>query len=110
ASSIVFETNENGQLRQVVARPWSVNAGGTSAKVVVPAEAVTGSVRLVGDANATALFLQVVPKLTGLDVTYVPGDGSYASITLRGSGFIEGANSVYTLGDFVRTDSGSGSD
>ena len=42
--------------------------------------------------------LQIVPVVSGLDVTSVAYDGSTAAVTLTGRGFIEGADSRYRVG------------
>lgn len=42
--------------------------------------------------------LQIVPVVSGVDVTSVASDGSTAQVTLTGRGFIEGQGSRYRLG------------
>ena len=110
-STVVFETiGSDGTRSQMTALPWSVDNSGTAIKVVVPAEATTGSVRLIGDSKATSLFLQVVPKLTLADMTSVDSDGAFASITLQGAGFVEGNGSEYRFGAVIRSDGNTASD
>ncbi len=110
-STVVFETiSADGTRSQVTASPWSVDKAGTAIKVVVPADAATGSVRLIGDNKATSLFLQVVPKLTLANMTSLDSNGAYASITLQGAGFVEGNGSEYRFGAVIRSDGNTGSD
>src|SRR5712671_2377755 len=71
--------------------PTSVAADGTSLVVVVPSDAVTGRVRI--NEEPSGLILQIVPTLTDIDLSgTIFDDGS--TITLTGSGFIEGAMDV----------------
>jgi uncharacterized protein YjiK len=110
-SDVVFDRiSSDGTRSQVVTTPWSVDMSGTSIKVVVPADAVTGSVRLIGDGKATSLFLQVVPKLTSADMTSIDSDGAFASITLQGAGFVEGNGTEYRFGAVIRSDGNTNSD
>jgi hypothetical protein len=93
-----------------------VSADGTSATVIVPDDAATGTVGVVGDGNTHIndpnVFLQVVPLLQDLDVTSVASNGSSANVTLLGKGFIDGNNSAYRFGSetVVDTSTTSGSD
>ncbi|MEY2843574.1 MAG: hypothetical protein RI920_1611, partial [Pseudomonadota bacterium] len=96
---IVFQViNTAGTLDEVVVRPSTVSADGTQVQVAVPLNAITGTVRVVGDRNAAALALQIVPVLTGVQVQSVATDGSWATLVLSGYGFVEGNNSEYRLG------------
>ena len=97
-SEVVFEVTTGASFSsavvskrsQVVQTLISASADGTSGTVVVPVNAVTGRVRVVGDANLTEAPLQIVPVVTALTVNSVAGDNSTAVVTLTGAGFIEG--------------------
>ncbi len=107
-ASIVFSTiDENGVLGQKIVRPWAVNAAGTAAQVVVPIDAMTGVVRVVGDQTAAARMLQIVPVVRGIDVTYVQSPTGYIDVTVLGGGLVEGNNSEYRFGTTTVTDGNS---
>jgi hypothetical protein len=96
---VVFQTiGADGSRHEVVVRPLTVNAAATQAEVMVPLDAVSGTVRLVGDRNASAVPLQILPVIDGIDVQSVSGDGESATVVLRGLGFVEGNNSEYRFG------------
>ena len=96
---IVFQTiDANGTRSDRVVRPGTVNAGGTQVQVTVPLDAVTGSVRLVGDGSGASVALQIVPVVTDVQVQSVSSDGSSAVVILTGVGFVEGNNSEYRFG------------
>ena len=83
----------------------SVATDGTSLTVVVPADATTGTVRLLRD--SAGLLLQIVPTLTHVDA--LPGQAFTGStLTLTGAGFAEGATTVLfgttPLADTTRQD------
>ncbi|CAN7346405.1 Ig-like domain-containing protein [Pseudoduganella sp. LjRoot289] len=99
ATSFAFRTlDANGTAGEIIVRPTLLNADGTQAQVRVPAAAVTGDVRMVGDISGTLLPLQIIPVVTGVEVQSVSADGSSAVLILRGSGFVEGNNSEYRFG------------
>ena len=107
-TDLVFETiNTDGVRGQQIVRPITFNAAGTSATVVVPLNAVTGRVRMVGDRNATEAPLQILPVVTNVQVTSVASDGSTVNVTLSGLGFVEGNGSEYRFGTVVVADPGS---
>jgi hypothetical protein len=107
STDVVFETvDSNGNQSQSIARPATVNAGGTEIQVAVPLNAVTGSVRVVGDRNASALALQILPVITDVQVQSVASDGSSATVVISGLGFVEGNNSEYRFGSDVVLDAG----
>ena len=107
-SGVVFATMDgSGNTGQVIVRPWSVNAQGTAAQVVVPANAATGAVRLIGDQTAAARRLQIVPVLTTVDITSVTSDGTFINVTLTGRGFQEGKNAEYRFGTTTVSDGNS---
>ncbi len=99
-TGIVFETIDgNGTRGQTTVLPWQVNVAGTLAEVEVPRAATTGFVRVVGDVDASARRLQVVPVLEVVDVTGTPSGGAALQLTLSGAGFVEGSGSEYRFGD-----------
>ena len=99
STDVVFQTIDSaGNRSEVVVRPTTVDASGNSAQVVVPYLAVTGTVRVVGDQNATAALLQIVPVVQSIDVSSVSSDGSSAQVVLSGLGLIEDNASEYRFG------------
>ena len=108
ATDIVFRTIDDGGNRsQVVVHPATAAGDGTSAAVVVPGNAITDVVRVIGDANANDVLLQIVPVVASMTVTSVNSDGSFAAINLHGSGFIDGNDSTYVFGGTTVTDANS---
>jgi hypothetical protein len=75
--------------------------------VVVPYNAITGQVRVVGDTNGASVALQIVPAITDVQVQSVAADGSSAVVVVSGYGFIEGLNSAYQFGSEVVLDAGA---
>ncbi|SCX42366.1 Ig-like domain-containing protein [Nitrosospira sp. Nsp1] len=107
STDVVFETvDNNGNRSQLIARPATVNAGGTEIQVAVPLNAITGTVRVVGDRNASALALQILPVITDVQVQSVAADGSSATVLISGLGFVESNNSEYRFGSDVVLDAG----
>ena len=99
STDVVFQTIDSaGNRSEVVVRPTTVDASGNSAQVVVPYNAASGTVRVVGDQNATAALLQIVPVVQSIDVTSVSADGTSAQVTLSGLGLIEDNASEYRFG------------
>ncbi|MEJ0019610.1 MAG: Ig-like domain-containing protein [Acetobacteraceae bacterium] len=95
-SQFVFETvDTQGTRRQVTATPSAVNDAGTQADLIVPTNAATGVVRMIGDTEATSVPLQIVPVVSGISVFFVSGDS--VTLSLEGAGFIEG-DSDYQFG------------
>ena len=80
----------------MIVKPSTVNAGGTEAQVVVPVNATSGDVRVVG--STAAFALQIVSTITDVQVESVAADGSTAQVLIAGTGFVEGANSEYRFG------------
>jgi hypothetical protein len=106
---VVFEiTDDSGNRTDRVVRPATVTADGSSAQVTVPLDAVSGSVRLVGDINGGSVFLQIVPLVTDIEIESVTSDGSAATVLLSGLGFVEGGGSAYRFGNDVVLDAGTG--
>jgi hypothetical protein len=103
STDVVFRTiDQSGVQRETVVRPTAVTPDGTRMSIVVPAEAMAGTLSIVGDQNNAEIPLQIVPVLSGLNVTSV--SGSNFSATLSGRGFIEGNGTEYTLGGVTFTD------
>ena len=82
--------NYNGDWYEQTVTPTNIAALGTSAEVVVPANAVSGTVRL--SRESVGAYLQIVPVLTGFDTPSQFHDSSFA---LHGSGFSEGDTTVH---------------
>ncbi|MBX3670121.1 MAG: choice-of-anchor D domain-containing protein [Rhodocyclaceae bacterium] len=109
ASGVVFATvNSAGTRSEVIVNPWAVAADGSSAQVLVPDDAVTGTLRLIGDNNSSALALQIVPVVTGVDATSVASNGSTVNVQLSGGGFVEDSASAYHFGSTTVVDASSG--
>ena len=68
----------NGYATTAAAAPAAVAADGTSLTVMVPDAAITGKLRVFGDATATDVLLQIVPLVTALEITSTSGDGNTA--------------------------------
>jgi len=113
-TDIVFRISDrNGRLSEQVVTPDSVNTDGTELSVSVPEEAVTGPVGIVGDRNARATLLQIVPVIDNVDLRSLSGStGATGDFRLTGFGLIEGQNTVYRFGDteVVDRQSSSGPD
>ena len=96
-TAVVFQAIDiNGTRYEHVVKPIAIAPEGTKLIVVVPDDAVTGTVSVVGDQLNTAILLQIVPVVRYADFTSVSGDGSSAAGLIRGSGFVEGAG-TYTF-------------
>ncbi len=84
--------NDEGSAVTVTSPLINIESGGGAGYVVVPFSAVTGAVHLStagGKTSSAEALLQVVPALEGFE-DIVPG----VSMTVRGSGFAEGATEV----------------
>ena len=69
STDVVFSTiDQSGTLSEQIVRPNAVGAGGTSIQVIVPLNAVSGRVRVVGAANDFPL--QIVATITDVQVDY----------------------------------------
>ncbi|WP_419580402.1 Ig-like domain-containing protein [Stieleria magnilauensis] len=107
SSDVVFQVIDiNGIVSQQVVRPLAVEPDGSQLTVVVPMNAFTGTVGVVGDQNNTQARLQIVPVLDNVDFTSIAADRSSGQVILSGRGFVEGNNSVYTFGGIQLTDTG----
>ena len=77
STDIVFATiDDSGNKGQVVVHPISTATDGTSATVIVPSNATSGVVRVVGDVNGNGIALQIVPTISRMVVNSVASDGS----------------------------------
>ena len=104
-TDVVFQLrNGAGTLYERVVRPSAVDPAGTQLTVVVPLEATTGAVRVVGDQLGAAVSLQIVPTLLSVNFTSVSAEGLTAGVQLRGTGLVEGANSRYGFGETTMVD------
>jgi hypothetical protein len=86
-------TDVDGDARMTHLSPTSAAADGSSATLIVP-EYANGAARLQVFGSASQPLLQIVPKLTGFNV-------QNASLSLYGSGFVEGASSYGFAGTTV---------
>ncbi len=90
-SSLLFQTIDAAGVRgELAVAPTTASSDGTSMTVVVPNNAVTGPVGIMGDPQATSLVLQVVPVVTSI----VP---STNTVRVNGKGLIEGGT-LYQFG------------
>ena len=92
ASSLLFQTIDAAGVRaERSVQSTSASPDGTSMTIVVPANAVTGPVGIMGDPQGTSLLLQIVPVVTSI----VP---STTTVRVNGKGLIEGGT-LYRFGD-----------
>ena len=105
STDVVFRTVDGGgNFSEVVVRPSAVNVGGAQLQVIVPINAASGDVRIVGAAASVAL--QVVPTVLDVQVESISGDGASATVLIAGTGFVEGNNSQYQFGSATVLDAG----
>jgi hypothetical protein len=105
STDVVFLVSDpSGNVSQRTVRPVAVDDTGTQITVLVPTEAVTGPVSVVGDTLASQVLLQVVPVVSGVDLTSV--DVNNAFLTISGLGLIEGNGTRYQLGSVSIVDPG----
>ena len=76
----------NGNRYEHIVKPIAIAPDGSKLIVVVPDNAITGTISVVGDELNTAAPLQIVPVVSSADFTSVAGDGSTAAATVRGRG------------------------
>ena len=107
ATDVVFQlADDNGTVYEYDQHPTAVAADGSSLTVLVPGNAITGAVSVVGDQNNSALLLQIVPTISSITMT--GGNGYSGQFRMYGTGFVDGHDSVYTFGSYsVVDDSGS---
>ena len=104
-SAVVFPiANTTSVLTERIVAPVAVSADGTSAVVIVPVDAASGVVGVVGDQSDTHAPIQVIPRVTAITVNYSPSDGTSVNLVLHGSGFVRGNGTVYTIGGTVLVD------
>ena len=101
----------NGNRYEHVVKPIAIAPDGSKLIVVVPDDALTGPVSVVGDQLNTAAPLQIVPVVTYADFQSVASDWLQRRAQIRGRGFIKGAG-TYTFGttSVVDTSINSGPD
>jgi hypothetical protein len=93
--------NDAGAAMSIAVSLEDISADGSQATVTVPPGATSGPVRLQaqnGAPETASVYVQVVPTLTGFQV---PSGGMLTpggAATLRGSGFVESATTVYFPG------------
>ena len=106
-TDVLFQVSDgSGNVAERIVRGTAVNAAGTELTVLVPIDALTAPVALVGDQNNSQVLLQVVPVIERADLTSVASNGTSASVQLRGAGFVEDRASEYRFGEtLVRDDS-----
>ena len=108
STDIVFATvDDSGNKSQIVVHPIATSADGTNATAIVPVNAMTGVVRVVGDLNGNAVPLQIVPTISSITVNSVASDGSSANVTLHGTGFVDGYNTAWNFGSISVLDASS---
>jgi hypothetical protein len=91
-TAVVFQAIDiNGSRYEHIVKPSSVMANGSQLTVLVPYDAITGPLSVVGDELNTAALLQIVPVVTS---AYMTGVGT---AQLQGFGFIEGNGSIYNF-------------
>ena len=67
ATDVVFQlADDNGNVYEYDQHPTAVAADGSSLTVIVPGNAITGTVSVVGDQNNSALLLQIVPVVSSV--------------------------------------------
>ncbi|BBO87549.1 Ig-like domain-containing protein [Desulfosarcina ovata] len=95
---VVFSsTDDAGTLTIAEAPLTDVTTDGTQASVVVPANAVTGTVKIRptgGEPFVGETFIQIVPKLTSISIHSGEVLGPGTSVTLLGEGFRIGETEV----------------
>ena len=92
ATPLVFQTiDAAGNRRERLVQPTTVDPAGTQMTVIVPLDAVTGPIGMVGDPQGTAIVLQIVPLVTSVMAT---GPGV---VQVTGKGLIEGG-ALYRFG------------
>jgi hypothetical protein len=102
--AIVFQTIDSEGVRgERIVRPIATNGAGTLMTVIVPDDAITGPVALIGDANGLQPILQIVPVVES--VTVQP-DGT---LLVQGRGLIEGNRTLYRSGASVVVDASASS-
>jgi hypothetical protein len=97
-SLFVRTINDTGTVSERIVRPTMVSPDGATLTVVVPDDALTGLIGIVGDRNGTTTLLQIVPVVQSAQITGVQ------RARLLGNGLIEGNNTLYRFGSGVVVD------
>jgi hypothetical protein len=98
-TALVFlVVDSSGNIGERILNPVTVTADGTGLTVVVPNDAITGVLGVIGDTNNAQALLQVVPIVTSVRVTGID------AVQLKGKGFVKGNNSVYAFGGMSAID------
>jgi hypothetical protein len=96
STEVVFRLRQaDGMVFESIVKPIYVSADRTEMDVIVPNEATTGVVEIIGDTASRSIPLQIVPVVSSVDVEYI--NGSTAVVVLRGRGFSEG-DGIYQFG------------
>ena len=67
STDVVFQlVDDSGNVYEYDQHPVAVSADGSSLTVIVPSNAITGAVGVVGDRNNSTLPLQIVPVVSGI--------------------------------------------
>ena len=107
-NQLIFRSKDSdGRISQSIVNPSFVSQDRTQMDVVVPKQATTGVVQLIGDASGQHIQLQIVPVISGVDIEGL--QGSLATVALRGLGFSEG-DGIYRFGNTQVIDPDSGTD
>ena len=106
-TDVVFQViDAAGNLDDVIVRPTSVDAGGTSG-AGARAAATPSPAWCAWPVRAASLALQILPVITDMQVESVAADGSSAQVLIAGTGFVEGGNSEYRFGSYTVLDAGT---
>ncbi|MFN7627188.1 MAG: hypothetical protein ACK5PZ_10180, partial [Pirellula sp.] len=88
----------NGRLYESTVTVSSVSSDGKSAQVIVPSDAITGPVRILGEQGG--ITLQIVPTLNDIDLS--TGNPFHSgNLSLFGTGFVEGGTQIRYAGQEV---------
>ncbi len=93
---VQFDSVDENGVAGILTRTGTATGSGTVLTVVVPLQAVTGNVRVVGD-SATQIPLQIVPQVRSVGGDISPGN----QIILEGTGLVEGDLTVTVDGQAV---------
>jgi archaellum component FlaG (FlaF/FlaG flagellin family) len=95
-TKILFQMRRSDGLRyEKIILPNFVSEDRTTMDVVVPDEAVTSTLRLIGDSRGQSIALQIVPVVEQVSIDSI--SNNTARVLLRGRGFIE-SNGTYNFG------------
>lgn len=98
-TSLVFQViDEQGVRREQLVRATSANLARTSVDFIVPDNAITGSVHVLGDASGQQFALQILPQVLYAQLQAIAPDGKSATVLIWGRGLIEGNDTEYRMG------------